>query len=123
MATYPSPVKFEQSTKTNYQVRSIQSDLGDGYQSVTPDGINHIVQGGTIVHQWLAQGDTADSVGAQTIRAFLKANCGTSTPVTIPNYMVDATGATPINVYLLSWSETYVGDKTTFSIAYRECFS
>ena len=119
MATYPvaSTLKYNQASKANYTVRSIQSDFGDGYQEVTADGINHIVQGGTLVHQLLSAAD------ASTLRTFLKANCGTSTVVTILNNMEDPTGGTTLDVFLSSWSETYIGTHYNFSVAYRQAFN
>jgi len=116
MATYPT-VKYDQRSKANYDVRSIQSDFGDGYQEVTPDGINYIVQNGTIAHQLLTLSE------ASTLRNFLKANCGTSNLVTIINYMEDPTGATTLNVYLQSWSETYIGTHYNFNVKYRQAFN
>jgi len=119
MATYPTAttLKYDQSSKANYNVRSIQSDFGDGYQEVTPDGINHIVQNGTLSHQLLSAAD------ALTLRNFLKANCGTSTLVTILNMMEDPTGGTTLDVYLQSWSESYVGTHYNFNVKYRQAFN
>ena len=97
-------------------MRSNKSTFGDGYQEVTPDGINAIVQSGTIAHQLLSIGD------AGTLRTFLRANCGTSEVVVIKNMMEDPTGATSLNVYLNSWTESYIGTHYNFSVAYREAF-
>ena len=119
MATYPvaPTLKYNQASKANYQVRSIQSNFGDGYQEVTPDGINFIVQNGTLSHQLLSLAD------AVTLRTFLKANCGTSNTVTILNMMEDPTGATTLEVFLSSWTESYIGTHYNFSVAYRQAFN
>ena len=116
MATYPT-LKYDQSSKANYTVRSVQSDFGDGYQEVTSDGINHIVQNGTLSHQLLTLAE------AGTLRSFLKANCGTSTLVTILNKMEDPTGGTTLDVYLQSWSESYIGTHYNFNVKYRQAFN
>lgn len=116
MALYPATLKFDESSQANYSVRSNKTDFGDGYQSVVPDGINYIVQNGNIVHRDISITD------ANTIRAFLRANCGTSTKVTIQNLMEDPTGATTLDVYLESWSERYLGKLYTFTVKYRQAF-
>ena len=115
MATYPT-LDYDQSSKANYQVRSIKTSFGDGYQEVTPDGINYIVQNGSIIHKLLSITD------ATTLRTFLRANCGTSEVVVIKNMMEDPTGATNLNVYLNSWSESYIGTHYNFTVSYRESF-
>jgi len=120
---YPDPIIYGRSTSNSYQVRSLKSSFGDGYQEVTPDGINHIVQGGVLVHPLIPKLDDDKTIGADTLRAFLKANCGTSNVVTIKNMMEDPTGATPLNVYLEGWSEKYDGVLFTFNVSYRESFN
>jgi len=120
---YPSPIIYGRSTSNGYQVRSLKNTFGDGYQEVTPDGINHIVQQGTLVHPLINKLDDPKSIGADTLRAFLKANCGTNNIVTILNMMEDPTGNTPLNVYLDSWTERYDGVLFTFNVNYREAFN
>jgi len=116
MATYPT-LDYNQSSKANYTVRSIQSDMGDGYQEVTPDGINYIVQNGTVAHQLLTIAE------ALTLRNFLKLYAGTSEVVTIKNMMEDPTGATTLDVFLQSWSESYIGTHYNFNVKYRQAFN
>lgn len=128
MATvnYPTVI-YGDTTTTSYQVRSIKSEFGDGYQEVTPDGINYIVQEGTLVHPLLPIANyTENSVsysGATTLRNFLKQYCGTSTIVVIKNMMEDPTGATTKKVFLDNWSERYDGVLYTFNVRYREAFN
>ena len=121
--SYPAPIKYDTRSSARYAVRSLTNDFGDGYQEVTPDGINNIVQGGTLVHELIPQNDNATTVGAGTLRTFLKANCGTSNVVQIKNMMEDPTGANTLNVYLNSWTENYTGVYYTFTISYREAFN
>lgn len=121
--TYPNPLIYGVSTSNTYDVRSLKTDFGDGYQEVTPDGINYITQKGTLVHSLLPIGDTAHTVGATTLRNFLKANCGTSNVVSIKNMMEDPTGNTNLNVFLTGWSEKYDGVLFSFSVQFREAFN
>lgn len=123
MANYPSPIKFEQTSTSGTSVRSIISEFGDGYQEVTPDGINYLTRSGTIVHTLVPQSDTSTSVGAGSLRTFLRSVAGTNTVVTIPNYFEDPTGNTSLDVYIESWSESYRGTTFTFSINFRESFN
>lgn len=120
---YIDPIIYGASSRTRYDVRSIKSEFGDGYQDVTPDGINHIVQTGTIVHPLIPLNDTAHTKGATSLRAFLKANCGTNNIITIKNYMEDPTGTATLNVFLDSWTESYDGVLFTFTVNYREAFN
>lgn len=108
---------FSLGSTSSYQVNSITTEFGDGYQTQTPNGINHIRQTGQIVHQLMPQAEVPD------FRAFLKANVGTNTVVTIANKMEDPTGQTETNVYLTGWSESYTGLQTTFTVNYREAFN
>lgn len=123
MALYPSPIKFEQTSSASTTARSITSDFGDGYQEVTPDGVNYLVRSGTMVHTLVPISDSATSVGASTLRTFLRGVAGTNTVVTIPNYFEDPTGATPLDIYIESWSESYAGNTFTFGIRFRESFN
>lgn len=116
MAVYPGILKYDETSQTTYSVRSNKTDFGDGYQQIVPDGINYIMQNGTLVHKDISITD------ANTLRSFLRTNCGTSTKVTILNMMEDPTGGTTLDVYLESWSERYVGKLYTFSVKYRQAF-
>ena len=120
---YPTPIKYSSNTTTAYNVRSVKSTFGDGYQEVTPDGINSVVQGGNLSHQLVPLITNTNSVSAATLRTFLKLHCGTSTVVVIENFMEDPTGATTLNVYLNSWSESYVGTHFNITVRYREAFN
>lgn len=123
MALYPSPIMFDQSSTSQTEVRSIASSFGDGYQEVTPDGINYLTRSGVISHTLVPLNATSTTVSASTLRTFLRGVAGTNTVVTIPNYFEDPTGATPLNVYIDSWSESYVGTTFNFSISFRESFN
>jgi phage-related protein len=120
---YTSPAPFDESSRISHTARSIKSSFGDGYQEVTPDGINNIVRTGTIVHRFVPQSTNTRSVGAGVLRTFLRQNCGTNTVVQIPNWFEDPTGSTTLNVYLESWSESYTGNTFTFTIKFRESFN
>ena len=120
MATlYPvlPTLKYDQSSQANYNVRTITTEFGDGYQQVQPDGINFNVQTGTLTHRLLSLADAA------TLRAFLETNCGTSSVITILNMMEDPTGATTLNVYLQSYRVTNLGSHFNYTINYREAFN
>lgn len=123
---YPNII-YGVSSSTQYAVDSIRSNFGDGYQSVTPDGINYIKQQGSLDHPLLPAADyTVAGVtyaGATTLRAFLKQYCGSSTIVVIKNMMEDPTGATTLNTYLNSWNESYDGVLFNFTVSYREAFN
>ena len=128
MATINDPtIIYGDSSSTTYDVRSIKSDFGDGYQEVTPDGINYIVQGGTLAHPLLPIGNYSNNgityTGATALRNFLKQYCGTSTIVVIKNMMEDPTGNTTLNVFLDNWTEKYDGVLYTFGVRYREAFN
>ena len=107
---------FSLASQSQYEVDSITTAFGDGYQTQTPNGINHIKQTGTIVHELVPQAEVP------AFRSFLKQYVGTNSVVAIPNKYEDPTGATLLNVRLLAWGESYTGFQTTFSITFREAF-
>jgi phage-related protein len=117
MATAYPNIIIGTGSNTQFQVKSLVTDFGDGYQEITPNGINFIVQAGNIQHPLITTAEAA------TVRNFLKQHVGRNSVVSIPNLMVDPTGATTLNVYLLSWQEAYDGHLFTITVSYREAFN
>lgn len=120
--SYPTPLIYGQSSSLNVNARTLKTEFGDGYQSVVADGINNIVRTGTIVHPMLPKVTNSQTIGADALRTFLKANMSGQV-VTIQNKMEDPTGGTDINVYLEGYQERYDGQTYTFSVTFREAFS
>jgi phage-related protein len=123
---YPNIIYGIGST-TQYNISSIKTEFGDGYQEVAPDGINYIKQMGTLEHPLIPANDYTMGgtfyTGATALRSFLKQHCGTSNVIINKNMMEDATGNTILRVHLDGWTERYDGVLFTFVVTYREIFN
>lgn len=113
--TYPTIIYGTNSTISTTP-RTIKTEYGDGYQQVIADGINYLPRSGTLEHPLI------DNATAATLLAFLRTNSN-GTVVTILNKMEDPTGASTLNVRIVSWSHSFDGITQNYSVNFIEAFS
>ena len=116
MATAYPTIIYGQGSRIDTAPRLIETNFGDGYQQVIPDGINYLPRSGSLEHPFI------DNSVAATLLAFLRSNAGGQV-VTIKNYMEDASGSTTLNVRIKSWSKTTDGITNTYNVNFVEAFS
>ena len=88
---------FDLSSQYGGPLRLVTLSLGDGYEQRVEDGINNQLGDMKITYQALEQSDW------DTLYAFILAHKGGET-VDVPNYVVDISGATIGQFYILDFT-------------------
>lgn len=114
LATFTPAVAPSPGTSRKPEIRLLKASFGDGYTSVSPDGLNHIRR--TLDLRW----DVLTRGQAETIEAFLEAHGGGTTP-----FLYTPPGApAPVKFTCEAWQRTdNAAQLCAFTATFKQSFS